>query len=83
MSPSLVSSLGWATLEEKTRGAGKGKAALTAGYTGTLISQGESTFSVNKRHWSKPEDGQVGCRGKRNEKQPGNLQCSWPATPIM
>jgi hypothetical protein len=50
MSPSLVSSLGWAALEEKTPGAGKGKAALIAGCTGTMISQGESAFSVNKRH---------------------------------
>ena len=69
MSPSLVSSLGWPVLKEKTHGAEKGKAALTADCTRTLISQGESTFSVNKRHsGKKPEDGQVGCRGKRNEK---------------
>jgi hypothetical protein len=80
MSPSLVSSLGWAALEEKTRGAGKGKAALTAGCTGPLISQGESTFSVNKRHSGqnlKTGRWDVGERGMRSS-QGTHGALGWP-----
>ena len=74
MSPSLVSSLGQAALEEKTHGAGKGKAALTASCTGPLISQGKSTFYVNKRYsgqnlktgrWDEGERGMRSSQGTR------------------
>ena len=45
---SLPAAQGGVALEEKTLGT-EGSAALTAGYTGPLTSQNESTFSVNKR----------------------------------
>jgi hypothetical protein len=54
--------------------------ALTAGCTGPLTSQSESTFSVNKRHSGqnlKTGRWDVGERGMRSSR------CSWLATPTV
>jgi hypothetical protein len=66
---SLPVAQGWVTLEEKTLGR-EGCAALTTGCTRPLISQSESTFSVNKRQ-------DAGDRGMRSRQGTGGT-LGWP-----